>query len=118
MMYQKITIGNKELMFCACASVNVCYFNVFHEDFIKALSSDEGLAASTMMKMAFIMQKFADLNDRKAVNRLTIDDYCDWLDQFTTGDFVEALPKIEAAYMESNTQTVDAKKNNTGQNES
>ena len=42
MMYQKITIGNKELMFCACASVNVCYFNVFHEDFIKALSSDDG----------------------------------------------------------------------------
>lgn len=111
MMYQKITIGDVELMFCACASVNVCFNNIFHEDFIKMISTDEGLATSAMMKMAFVMAKFGETNDRKAVNRLTEDDYCAWLDQFTTGELVEALPTIQAFYMGANGSSVNAKKN-------
>lgn len=112
MMYDKFTIGGKELTFCACASVNVCYLNVFHEDFITMISTDEGLATTAMMRMAFIMAEFGRLNDRKAVNRLTEENYCDWLDQFTTGELVEALPAIQAFYMSSNVGTVNAKKNN------
>ena len=111
MMYKKITVGSKELMFCSCASVNVCYQNVFHEDYIALVSTNEGMATSAMLKMSFIMQKFADLNDRKLVNRLMMDDYCDWLDQFTTGELVAALPEIQMMYMESNGQMVGAKKN-------
>lgn len=110
-MYQNMKVGAKELTLCACASVNVCYFNVFHEDFIKMISSDEGLATSAMMKMAFIMAEFGRLNDRKKVNRLTEDNYCDWLDQFTTGELVEALPAIQGFYMASTTGMVDSKKN-------
>ena len=111
MMYQKITIGDVEQMFCSCASVNVCYFNVFHEDFIKQISTDNGLATATMMKMAFIMAKFGETNDRKAVNRMTEDNYCDWLDQFTTGELIEALPAIQEFYMSSTAGAVSAKKN-------
>lgn len=111
MMYQKIKIGDVELMLCACASVNVCYYNIFHEDFIKEISSDNGMATSSMMKMAFVMAKFGETNDRKAVNRMTEDNYCDWLDQFTTGELVEALPEIQAFYMSSNQGSVPAKKN-------
>lgn len=111
MMYGKVTIGEKEVMFCTAASVNVCYANVFHKDFIKTLSSDEDLATSTMTEMAFIMAKFAEKTDRKAVNRLTQDDYCDWLDQFTVGDLTQALPEIQALYMSSTKSAVDAKKN-------
>ena len=111
MMYKKMKVGAEELTFCACASVNVCYFNVFHEDFIKMISSDEGLASSCMMKMAFIMAEFGRLNDRKAVNRLTEDNYCDWLDQFTTGELVAALPEIQTFYMASTGTTVSSKKN-------
>lgn len=117
MMYKKITIGDVDVMFCTCASVNVCYYNVFHEDFIKAISTDEGLAASTMMKMAFIMAKFGETNDRKIVNRMTEDNYCDWLDQFTTGELIEALPQIQTLYMNSNQGSVDAKKNSEEQND-
>lgn len=111
MMYKKMKVGAEELTFCACASVNVCYFNVFHEDFIKMISSDEGIAATCMMKMAFIMAEFGRLNDRKAVNRLTEDNYCDWLDQFTTGELVAALPEIQTFYMASTGTTVGSKKN-------
>ena len=111
MMYQNFKVGAKELTLCACASVNVCYFNVFHEDFIKMVSSDEGLATSAMMKMSFIMAEFGRLNDRKKVNRLTEDNYCDWLDQFTTGELVEALPAIQGFYMASTGGSVDSKKN-------
>lgn len=111
MMYKQMKVGAEELNFCACASVNVCYFNVFHEDFIKMISSDEGIAATCMMKMAFIMAEFGRLNDRKAVNRLTEDNYCDWLDQFTTGELVAALPEIQTFYMASTGTTVGSKKN-------
>ena len=111
MMYKQMKVGAEELTLCACASVNVCYFNVFHEDFIKMISSDEGLATTAMMKMAFIMAEFGRLNDRKKVNRLTEDNYCDWLDQFTTGELVAALPEIQGFYMASTAGTVDSKKN-------
>lgn len=117
MMYTKLKVGAEELTLCACASVNVCYFNVFHEDFIKMISTDEGLATSSMMKMAFIMAEFGRLNDRKKVNRLTEDDYCNWLDQFTTGELVAALPEIQNFYMASNGQSVDSKKNKEELNE-
>lgn len=117
MMYQKIKIGDKEQTFCACASVNVCYFNIFHEDFIKLINTDEGLATTAMMKMAFVMAKFGELNDRKAVNRLTEDDYCNWLDEFTTGDLVEALPEIQMFFLNTNRTSVNSKKNNEELNE-
>ena len=117
MMYKKMKVGAEELTFCACASVNVCYFNVFHEDFIKMISSDEGIAATCMMKMAFIMAEFGRLNDRKAVNRLTEDNYCDWLDQWTTGELVAALPEIQTFYMASTSASVDSKKNSVEQKE-
>ncbi len=110
-MYKKIAIGNVELMFCANGSVNVCYYNVFHEDFIKEISSESGMETSTMMKMAFIMAKFAELGDRKAVNRMTEDNYCDWLDQFSIGELIEALPAIQEFYMSSSRGSADAKKN-------
>ena len=59
----------------------------------------------------------AELNDRKKVNRLTEDDYCNWLDQFTTGELVAALPAIQSFYMASTGTTVDSKKNKEEQNE-
>lgn len=111
MMYKKMMVGDVELMFCACASINVCFSNIFHDDFIRMISSDEGLATSAMLKMAFVMAKFGETNDRKAVNRLTEDDYCNWLDQFTTGELIEALPTIQAFYMGANESSVNAKKN-------
>lgn len=117
MMYQNVKVGAKDLTLCACASVNVCYFNIFHEDFIREISTDNGLATSSMMKMAFVMAEFGRLNDRKQVNRLTVDNYCDWLDQFTSGELIEALPTIQAFYMSSNGQTVTAKKNKEELNE-
>lgn len=115
MMYQKFPIGDKELMFCCCASVNVCYFEIFKEDFIKMIA-DDGLATSAMMKMAFVMNKYGELNDRKAVMRQTMDDYCDWLDQFTTGQLADALPAIQTFYLKSNVESVDSKKNSVEQN--
>ena len=111
MLYERIEIGGKEHTFCICASVNVCYQNVFHEDFIKIVSNGEE-STSAFMKMAFIMAKFAELNDRKLVNQLTLDDYCDWLDQFTPGEIILALPKVEEAYMRESAGTVKTKKNN------
>lgn len=113
-MYATIRIGDADVRLCACASINVCYQNVFHEDFIKMISSDEAVATSAFMRMGFIMAKFAELEDRKAVNRLTEDDFCDWLDKWTTGELTEALPAVQNVYMASGRSLVDAKKNSAG----
>ena len=39
MMYKKMQIGDVDVMFCSCASINVCYYNIFHDDFIKEIMS-------------------------------------------------------------------------------
>lgn len=117
MLFKNFTIGDKEYTFCACASVNICYRNIFGEDFIKLMYSGESALASSIMQMAFVMAKFGELKDRKKVNQLTEDDYCEWLDEFTTGDLVNALPGIEEFYMQSTAPAVDSKKNSARVNE-
>lgn len=117
MMFKKIKVGAVDVDFCACASVNVCYSHVFHEDYIKIVNSDNGGETSASMRMAFIMAKFAELKKRSEVNKLTEENYCDWLDQFTTGEIVDALPKISDLYLSSSSGLSEAKKKNEEPNE-
>lgn len=113
-MYANVKIGDADVRLCTAASVNVIYQNIFRQDFIAMISSDETVATTAFMRMAFVMTKFAELGDRKAVNSLTENDFCDWLDLFANGDLIEALPEIQAAYMASGRSLVDVKKNSAG----
>lgn len=116
MLYSKVKIGDEEVLLCCAASVTVCYYNIFHEDFMAMMSKEESITGA-FTKMAFVMAKFGELGSRKAVSKLTVDDYGDWLDKFTFGDLTNALPAIQEVFMSSAQETVTSKKNSEELNE-
>ena len=94
MLYKNIEIGGKEYKFCSAASVNICYQNIFNEDFISLLDMDHPeTSLMPFMKMAFVMAKVGELG-RKQANTMTKDDYEDWLDEFSFADLVAAMEEI------------------------
>lgn len=110
MFYEKINIGSEEVTLCVCASVIPCFKNIFGEDFLKSVGKDpENM--DLYMKMGFVMAKFAELGDRGAVNKLTENDYCDWLDRFQTGDIIQSVEKIATVFMREAKGSVKSKKN-------
>lgn len=111
MLYHKIKIGDEDVVLCCAASITVCYNSIFGEDFM-AMMTHEELVTGAFTKMAFVMAKFGELGNRKAVSKLTKDDYGDWLDRFSFGDLTNALPEIQEIFMASTRESVPAKKNN------
>lgn len=111
MLFSTINIGETPVRVCTASSINLCYYNVFHSDFMKAFMSEDGTPMQALMQMAFIMAKFGELGNRKAVSKLTIDDYADWLDQFSNGDLINSLERFEELYMQSAQGEIDSKKN-------
>lgn len=109
MLYEKVTIGTEEVTLCCCGSVIKCYKDIFNEDFLTAVSKD-ATDTNLYMRMGFVMAKFAELNDRNAVSRLTMDDFYDWIDRFTTGDLINAVEKIATVFMRESKGSVAAKK--------
>ena len=96
---------------CSAASINVCYQNIFNEDFISLLDTNHPeTAMMPFMKMAFVMAKVGELG-RKQANTMTKDDYEDWLDEFSFADLMNAMGDIQTFYLESSACAVDSKKN-------
>ena len=111
MLYKNITIGEHEYKMCSAASINVCYQNIFNEDFISLLDMNHPeTAVMPFMKMAFVMAKVGELG-RKQANTLTKEDYEDWLDEFSFADLMNAMENIQGFYLESSAGTVGSKKN-------
>ena len=111
MLYKNITIGSKEYKMCSAASVNICYQNIFNEDFLSKLDMDNpGSAILPFMQMAFVMCKVGELG-RKQANTMTREDYEDWLDEFSFADLMAAMEEIQEFYLNSSAGTVDSKKN-------
>ena len=117
MLFSTIKIGDTPVRVCTASSINLCYYNIFHHDFMKAMTDEEGMPTTAVMQMAFVMAKFGELGNRKAVSKLTTEDFGDWLDQFDNGDLLQALQQFEELYMASNGGTVDSKKNSVEPNE-
>lgn len=99
-MYRVVNIGDKEVPMLAMASVDIYYRRVFHEDPLSIMTSkvDDGVKTRVAFGMAFIMAKFAECRDRKAMLHLTEDQYIEWLEQFDYGDFIAAAPEIIGVY--------------------
>ena len=112
-MYNLVKIGDTAVPMMSMASTDIYYRNIFHEDAIKLQVSkdlDEGDLVNFVMKVGFVMAKFAELNDRKAMNALNEDSYLDWLDQFERADYLNALGDVRMTYEGQAVTTSDAKK--------
>ena len=111
MLYKNIKIGSKEYKMCSAASINICYQNIFNEDFLSLLDMNHPeTSIMPFMRMAFVMCKVGELG-RKQANTMTKDDYEDWLDEFSFSDLINAMEEIQSFYLESSASTVDSKKN-------
>lgn len=111
MLNKTIKIGENEYKMCSAASVNVCYQNIFNEDFISLLDMNHPeTAIQPFFRMAFVMAKVGELG-RKQANTLTIEDYEDWMDEFSFADLMAAMGEIQEFYLESSSGTVGSKKN-------
>lgn len=111
-MYNVIKIGEKDVPMLSMASVDIYYRNIFHEDAIKLQTKvqDEGDIVNFVMRMGFVMAKFAELKDRKEMNKLNEDAFLDWLDQFERSDYLNALVDVRMTYEGQSVTQSDAKK--------
>lgn len=115
MIFKIVKIGDKEYRMCAAASVNIAYFNLFHEDFIALMNPDEPVKAITpFTKMAFVMNMKAE-KTKEEMQKLTMADYEAWMDEFSFGDLVAAMADIQELYLGSATPSVNSKKNSEEQ---
>lgn len=111
-MYNIVKIGEKDVPMLCMASVDVYYRNIFHEDPIKLQTKDpdEGDLINFVMKMGFVMAKFAEVKDRKEMAKLNEDSFLDWLDQFDRADYLQALGDARMTYEGQAVTDSDAKK--------
>lgn len=112
-MFNNVKIGERMVPMMAMASCDVYYRNIFHEDAIKLQTKkdlDEGDLVNFIMKMGFVMAKFAELKDRKEMNKLNEDNYLDWLDQFDRAEYLSALGDVRLTYEGQAVTVSDAKK--------
>lgn len=113
-MYNVIKVGEKDVPMLSMASVDIYYRNIFHEDAIKLQTKvqDEGDIVNFVMRMGFVMAKFAELKDRKEMSKLNEDAFLDWLDQFERSDYLNALVDVRMTYEGQSVTQSDAKKKN------
>lgn len=118
-MYNKIVIGEKEVPMLSMASVDLYYRNIFGEDpvALQTKGIDEGDMINFIIRMGFVMAKFAELKDRKEMLKLNEDSFLDWLDQFERNALFAALPDVQKTYEGQMVTTADAKKNKDEQTE-
>lgn len=111
-MFNNVKIGDKTVPMMSVASTDVYFRSIFHEDPIDIQSGemDGGKAINLFMRLGFVMAKFAELKDRKAMLALNEDAYLDWLDGFGRTEYIEALPDIQKTYEGQSVTTSDAKK--------
>ena len=111
-MYKVIKIGEKDVPMLSVASSDVYYNRLFREIPLSIMTdkkSDNGQKTSLAFGMGFIMAKFAETKDRKAMLQLSFDDYLDWLEQFSYGDYIKAAPEILMLYYGQKAPTVKEK---------
>lgn len=113
-MYNVVKIGTVEVPMLSMASVDLYYRQIFHEDPVKlqtAENPDGGDFINFVVKMGFVMAKFAETKSRKEMMKLNEDAFIDWLDQFDRADYLDALADIRMTYDGQQLTDADAKKN-------
>lgn len=112
-MYREIEIGEKKVPMMSMASVDLYYKHIFGEDPIKVqMEASEGDMVNFIIKMGFVMSKYAEIKVRKEMLKLNEDSFMDWMDQFERDDLydMDKLSEIQDVY-EGNRRTTSESKN-------
>lgn len=114
-MFNTVKIGAVDVPMLSMASVDLYYRNIFHDDPIKLQTQEtqnDGDLINFVMRMGFVMAKFAEVKDRKGMAKISQDDFLDWMDGFERNDLLNALPDIRRTYEGQSVTNASAKKNN------
>ena len=114
-MYNIVRIGDRDVPMLSKATVDFYFKSIFGEDPIRIQAksgSDEGAMIDLMLKMGFVMAKFAESTHRKDMMTLNEDAFFEWLDGFERADLYAVLDDIQATYESQAIAGSKAKKNN------
>lgn len=101
-MYREIKIGDEKVPMLAMASAGVYYKQIFGDDIIKLLSTDDDdLSADRIwatFKIGYVMAMFARFKNGVEMRKLNEGTFCRWLDDYSNVDMLKAVPDILALY--------------------
>lgn len=113
-MVSNIMVGGNEFSLIANAATPFRFKQIFGTDLLMVFqkstqSEEDGMILSEVVtQLAYIMHKQAEKAD---MNRLSIDDFYAWLEDYEPMDFVMVGQEIINVYMASTIPTSTAKKN-------
>ena len=107
-MKKIVAIGSHEVPMLANGASVILYKNVFHEDFL-SLMQQEPAPADLFVKMGFIFAKQGEGMSMKEVNRLSEDNFLEWLEVFEPLDVLLATESISELFTAQAVKTSDPK---------
>jgi hypothetical protein len=107
-MFGKVTISGKEVEMVANGATCYRYQAIFHEDYLKKMTSqpDAAVRLDVYAKMGFVMAMQAA---KKDMNKLNVESYFKWLEEFEPDDIFLAVDDIANLYNGTTESTVDPK---------
>lgn len=110
-MYREIKVGKGTVPMLANGATPLRYRMIFKKDILKEFQQVEGnnysIAVDTVSELAFILAKAAEKAD---MNKLNMETYIEWLEQFEPFDLTEALEDIVDLYVGNIETTSEVKK--------
>ena len=97
-MYKKIIIDGREVELSANAATPFRFKTTFHRDLLSVFSNEERAekeGLEVVAELAYIMNKQAEKAD---MDKLSWDDFIEWLEGFGPMAFVEASEDIVGVY--------------------
>lgn len=105
-MYKEINIGEHVVPLESNGATPIRFRKVFHTDIVKMFDSDE-VDEISIRELGYVMAKSAEKAD---MNKLSEDDFIEWISQFENFDIMNALEDIITVYLGNNDVTSKAKK--------
>lgn len=113
-MFNIVKIGEKEVPMLAMASAAIYYKRVFGRDAIvvQADAKTDGELIAFYGEMGYIMAMMAKYSsdDRAKLLEMNFDSYIEWLDNFSSSDYNEAIVAIAQIYEGQNKVSSKEKK--------
>lgn len=109
-MYREIKIGNSTIPMSANGATPIRYKHVFGKDLLnefRKAGENYALASDTISELAFVM---AQAGAKADMDRLNIETYIEWLEQFEPLDITESADQIIDLYMGNSQTTSEVKK--------
>lgn len=114
-MFREVQIGDKTVGMVANGATPIRYRMIFGKDLISEFQvngeEDTGRVTNAISELAFIMAMASEAKDGKVhLDKLSLDAFVDWLEQFEPLDIAMASEDIVDLYMGNQVTSSESKK--------